>query len=102
MASTVNSARRQADRQRRRGRGAHDPRRGGCNLFFAGYKLKNGALRFDAVASTKKYCEATMQVEDAFFKALGAVTKLSAVDDILKMGSKNGKTELTFVRAQPD
>lgn len=76
--------------------------RGGCNLFFAGYKLKNNVLRFGAVTSTKKYCEATMRVEDAFFRALSEVTKLSAEDDVLKMASKNGRTKLTFVRAQPD
>ncbi|MBI0584751.1 MAG: META domain-containing protein [Methanomassiliicoccus sp.] len=73
--------------------------RGGCNLFFAGYKNKGGSVRFQAVASTKKYCEATMPVETAFFKALGAVTRLSVEDDVLKMVSKDGKAELVFARA---
>jgi len=76
--------------------------RGGCNLFFAGYKLKDNILKFDSVASTKRYCEATMEVENAFFKAMRSVTKLTVGDDTLKIESKNGKTALTFVRAPQD
>jgi heat shock protein HslJ len=70
--------------------------RGGCNQFVGDYKLKGMDIRIGPLASTMMYCEETMAVEDAFFKALGIVSKLHSEDDAMKMCSEDGATTLLF------
>lgn len=43
---------------------------GGCNNYFGGYVLDGNALHFTGVASTKMFCQQTMDVEDKLFKAI--------------------------------
>ncbi|MDD1756852.1 MAG: META domain-containing protein [Methanomassiliicoccales archaeon] len=70
--------------------------RGGCNQFFGGYKLDEEGIRIGPLASTLMYCEETMAVEGAFFKALGVVRKLHLEEDAMEMWSEDGATTLLF------
>lgn len=70
--------------------------RGGCNQFFGGYKLEGEDIRIGPLASTMMYCEKTMAVEDAFFKALGVVRKLHSEEHAMEMWSEDGATTLSF------
>ena len=67
---------------------------GGCNRFFGGYQLKEGQISFSPIASTRRYCDETMAVEDAFFMALGKVTRLKVSMDGLTLLSEDGCTEI--------
>ena len=70
--------------------------RGGCNQFFGDYKLEGEGIRIGLLASTMMYCEETMAVEDAFFKALAVVRKLHSEEDAMEMWSEDGATVLLF------
>ena len=72
--------------------------RGGCNQYFGDYKLEGEFIRFGPLASTLMYCEETMAVEDAFFKALGVVRRLHSEENALEMWSEEGATTLLFHR----
>ncbi len=67
---------------------------GGCNRFFGGYRLEGERISFSAIASTRRYCEETMAVEDAFLMALGKVTRLKVSEDGLTLLSEDGSTEI--------
>ncbi len=67
---------------------------GGCNRFFGGYRLEGGQISFMPIASTRRYCEETMAVEDAFFKALGKVTRLKVSVEGLTLLSEDGCTDI--------
>jgi heat shock protein HslJ len=70
--------------------------KGGCNQFFGKYMLEGEGIRIGPLASTMMYCEETMAVEDAFFKALGIVRKLHSEEDAMEMCSEDGATTLLF------
>ena len=70
--------------------------RGGCNQFFGDYKLEGDGIRIGPLASTLMYCEKTMAVEDAFFKAMAVVRKLHSEEDAMEMWSEDGATTLLF------
>jgi heat shock protein HslJ len=70
--------------------------RGGCNRFFGSYALDGGHIKFGNLASTRMSCDETMEVEDAFFKALAGVGTALLADDHLEMRSEDGATVLTF------
>jgi heat shock protein HslJ len=70
--------------------------RGGCNQFFGKYMLEGEGIRIGPLASTLMYCEKTMAVEDAFFKALGTVRMLRLEKDAMEMWSEDGATALLF------
>ncbi len=73
---------------------------GGCNRFFGGYRLEGGRITFSPIASTRRYCEETMAVEDAFFMALGKVTRLEVSGDGLTLLSEDGRTEIMALMEQ--
>jgi len=70
--------------------------RGGCNQFFGKYMLEGEGIRIGPLATTMMYCEKTMAVEDAFFRALGAVKKLHSEEGAMEMWSEDGATTLLF------
>lgn len=45
----------------------------GCNLMTGGYTLDAAGLKLSPLATTRRYCEATAAVEQAFLAALAAV-----------------------------
>lgn len=69
---------------------------GGCNRYFGSYSLDGGSIRFGPLASTLMYCEGTMVVEQAFFKALDLVRGICADGDALCLSSEDGTTVLAF------
>ncbi len=69
---------------------------GGCNRFTGKYLLKDGEVKFEAMASTKMYCMDTMAVEDAFFKALYEVRFIDLDGGRMIMRSQDGSTQLIF------
>ena len=70
--------------------------RGGCNRYFGKYTLEGETIGFGPLASTLMYCEETMAVENAFFKALDRVRKVHWDDEALHMLSSDGSTVLDF------
>lgn len=70
--------------------------RGGCNQFFGDYKLEGEKIHIGPLATTMMYCEKTMAVEDAFFRALGVVSKLHSDKSAMEMWSDDGATTLFF------
>jgi heat shock protein HslJ len=67
---------------------------GGCNRFFGGYRLEGENISFSPIASTRRYCEGTMAVEDALFMALGKVNKLKVSAKGISLLSEDGATEV--------
>jgi len=67
---------------------------GGCNRFFGGYRLEGDRISFSPIASTRRYCEETMAVEDALFVALGKVTRLKDSEEGFSLLSEDGSTEV--------
>lgn len=43
---------------------------GGCNRYFGSYSLNGSSLKFNGVASTKMFCEGTMEVEDGLMQTI--------------------------------
>ncbi len=74
---------------------------GGCNRFTGKYLLKDGEIKFEAMASTKMYCMDTMEIEDAFFKALYQVGLIDLGMERMIMRSKDGSTQLVFHPTKP-
>jgi heat shock protein HslJ len=70
--------------------------RGGCNRYFGKYTLEGENISFGPLASTLMYCEDTMAMENAFFKALDAVRTVHWEDNALQMLSGDGSTVLDF------
>lgn len=67
---------------------ADEPRasgNGGCNQFGGPYTRARAALRFGALASTRRACvdEAATRQETAYLQALQSITRYAVYDDLL-------------------
>ena len=72
-----------------------------CNGYFGSYDVDGPKLSFSAMGSTQMYCgEAAMQLEDAYFTALGQVQTYHLQDDQLTLFYDQGKSLLLFSSAQ--
>lgn len=58
---------------------------GGCNRLMGQYQLDGTKLSFPGLASTKMYCENTMETENAVKTALGMVDVYKLDGDLLKL-----------------
>ena len=68
-----------------------------CNGYFGSYEVDGPNLSFSAVGATRMYCgEAAMQLEDAYFTALGQVQTYQLQDDQLTLFYDQGKSILLF------
>lgn len=58
---------------------------GGCNNYFGAYRLDESGSRllFEQLASTKKYCPDTIDLEEQYFKMLSHVTAFEIVGNTL-------------------
>ena len=73
---------------------------GGCNSLRGGYEVKQGDLRFTALAGTKKACpEAVMDQEGALLKALEATTTFRLFTEALELYGQ-GKRLARFEKQQ--
>ena len=55
----------------------------GCNGFFGGYEVKDGAIRFSKLGATLMACPEGMDTEGAFLKALAAADRHEIVGEHL-------------------
>jgi heat shock protein HslJ len=55
----------------------------GCNRFFGTYQSKDANISFTGMGSTKMFCQDSMAVEDAYFKALDKVQSFKTSGDKL-------------------
>jgi len=69
----------------------------GCNRFFGSYQSENTGITFSGMGSTKMFCQETMPIEDAYFKALGNVQAFKTTDNQLHLMAGN-KVVLEFSR----
>jgi lactoylglutathione lyase len=80
--------------------GARASGSGGCNRFTGGYRLENGQLSFEPLATTRMACEPElMRAEDAYLAALGRVAHASWADAELILTDEAGHELLRFVPA---
>ena len=57
----------------------------GCNRIMGGYELDGQTLRFPGVGATRKYCESTAAIEQAFVTALSATGSYSISGNRLEL-----------------
>jgi putative lipoprotein len=68
---------------------------GGCNQLMGSFELQGDRISFPSLGSTKKFCEATMPVENTFKSALNNTDGFKADGDLLKLLSQ-GSEVATF------
>ncbi len=74
----------------------------GCNNFFGSFTIKNGALKFSALASTRMLCtEKTMKIESEFLKTLSLVKSYKIKNKSLYLYNKRKKSLLQFKLLKP-
>lgn len=69
---------------------------GGCNNMMGGFTLTGDKISFPGLASTKKFCEATMPTENAFMTALRNTTAFKMEGNVLKFLGDGGADLATF------
>ncbi len=58
----------------------------GCNNFFGGFEWKGDTrIKFSRLASSQKYCEATMEIEDQIMKLLPTVDNYTLNENTLSL-----------------
>lgn len=57
----------------------------GCNRMMGTYRLKGSELRFESIATTRRFCENTQALEDRFLQALEQVRRYTLKDGILEL-----------------
>jgi len=68
----------------------------GCNRLFGHYALENEMLKFDGLGGTKMFCEARMQLEQAFTNALMSTLAGKITGRSLELMDETGKAVATF------
>ena len=72
---------------------------GGCNAFYGGYTLKNGALKTGPVVSTLRACaEDVMARETDFFRILETARSVEVAEAGLLLKGEDGAVLATLVR----
>ena len=70
----------------------------GCNYFSGPVELKEKSLKFGDLASTRKYCMESMEIENAVLKALSETDNYRIKDNKLEL-RKGSQTLATFAIA---
>ena len=76
----------------------------GCNNYTTSYTADAGDIQIEPAASTKKLCsepEGIMEQEAAYLSALDAAVTYGFNGPTMSMSDSEGKTLITFARAQP-
>jgi len=71
---------------------------GGCNRFFSAYSVSGETIRIGPLASTRKGCPATMDLEASFFAALRAAKTFQHASDRLVLFDAKGGELAQFVQ----
>lgn len=75
---------------------------GGCNNFFGNYDLENNAITIGPLASTKKFCQDSMQAESDFLSRLQTARKIEATHKELFLYDVDGIKILSLQRRDWD
>jgi heat shock protein HslJ len=69
---------------------------GGCNRYFASYRIEGDRLHVGAIGSTKMFCpdDAVMEQEGWLFRALEGAERFTAADDRLVITGTGGTLQL--------
>ncbi len=68
-----------------------------CNNYFGSYEVDGPKLRCSSIMATRMLCPgAAMELEDAYFAALGQVETYQLQDDQLTLSYDQGKSILLF------
>ncbi len=71
----------------------------GCNQWFAQVDRTGGGLRFAAIGTTRRACEASvMEIERDFVSALERTHAAQVEDDALTLTGENGEAVARFER----
>jgi heat shock protein HslJ len=68
----------------------------GCNRLFGHYALENEMLKFDGLGGTKMFCEARMQLEQAFTNALMSTLTWRITGRTLELRDESGAVVATL------
>jgi heat shock protein HslJ len=63
---------------------------GGCNRFFGGYTVSGNSIKIGPLASTRKGCPDTLNLEIEFFKALQGAETFEQTDAALVLIGPDG------------
>ena len=63
---------------------------GGCNRFFGGYTVSGNSIKIGPLASTRKGCPDTLNLEVEFFKALQEAETFQQTDEALVLFGPDG------------
>jgi putative lipoprotein len=63
---------------------------GGCNRFFGGYTVSGNSIKIGPLASTRKGCPDTLNLEIEFFKALQEAETFEQTDEGLVLLGPGG------------
>ena len=58
---------------------------GGCNSYRSSYSIEDNFVTFGMVASTKKFCKESMELENDFLRKLQQVNRFNISDNILTL-----------------
>lgn len=64
---------------------------GGCNNITGAYELKNGSLKIEKLASTRKMCIQVADIENYLLKALKSAKKFEINGEKMKLFDKDEK-----------
>jgi putative lipoprotein len=63
---------------------------GGCNRFFGGYTIEGNSIKIGPLASTRKGCPDTLNLEVEFFKALQEAVTFEQTETALVLFGPGG------------
>ena len=69
---------------------------GGCNQLQGRYELQGNELRFTGTATTRMFCQESMDQEAAFLQAIEATATYAIVGETLELYDRNGRLLARF------
>ncbi|MFI5248152.1 MAG: META domain-containing protein [Nitrospirales bacterium] len=69
---------------------------GGCNQMQGLYEVQGDGLRFIGTATTRMFCQETMEQEGAFLHAIESTTRYKLVGETLELYDMNGELLARF------
>jgi heat shock protein HslJ len=72
----------------------------GCNRYSGSYDQQNTIFSLGPIASTRMFCEGSMDLEDEFLSALDEVTSITPDESALSLLDRDGTIIAKFVRPE--
>ena len=73
----------------------------GCNIVFARYTIRGGAIGFSGIGATKMACPKGMEIESAFHDALANAARFHIANQQLELVDAAGATTARFAASTP-